>query len=387
MRPYAWTRKMAYDVMDDVARLAHLSAIVNGSDDAIVSKDLQGRILSWNRGAERLFGFTAAEAIGKPMTIIFPPDRLQEEAVILAKIARGEQVDHYEAIRRRKDGRLVEVSVTVSPVRDAKGRIVAASKIARDVSESRRLQRELAASNARLRQLDAERRAFLNMVAHELRTPLTPILMQIQLVRELGNDPQAMRHAFDVIERNMSRLNTMVQQVLEIARLEGAKVPLAPQRVDLRALAHETVQTFLANARQVDVTLELAPGAEAWVWADPDRIAQVLVNLVSNALKFTGPGGRIVVKAEALPSTSTVTVRDDGAGMNAEQLNRLFQPFVQVHEGKAGSGLGLYISRELARQHGGDLVAESPGVGLGSVFTLSLPTQGPPASGSPSPQP
>ena len=366
--------------------MAHLAAIIEGSDDAIASKDLRGRILSWNPGAERIFGYTAAEAVGQPMTLVFPPDRLAEETHILAQIAAGRKVDHYETVRLRKDGALVHVSVTVSPIRNARGDIVAASNVARDITERKRMEgrlRELADS---LQRLDRDRVQFLNMVAHELRTPLTPILVQLAYLQRARPDPEQAAEPLRLMERNMARLSSLVEQVLDIARREGGTMALQRRPTDLCALIDETAHTFAPAAQEAGVRLAVACPPGMVVHADPDRLAQVLTNLLSNALKFTGRGGRIEVAAEPGADGPRVTVRDTGAGFSAEQASRLFQPFVQVHEGREGSGLGLFISRSIVRHHGGELWASSPGPGQGAAFTLRLPA-GPagPAPSGPAP--
>jgi two-component system, chemotaxis family, CheB/CheR fusion protein len=378
---------MAETVLGEAERLAHLAAIVAGSDDAIASKDLRGRILTWNPGAQRIFGFTPEEAIGRPMTIIFPPDRLAEEDVILAKIGRGEKVDHYETVRRRKDGTLVDVSVTVSPIRNAQGTIVAASKIARDITERRRLEEHLRTTNEWLKQVDQDRVQFLNMVAHELRTPLTPIMLQLTYLRRGRPDEQQTAEALQLMERNMVRLTSLVEQVLEVSRRETGSLPLHRRDTDLCALADEAVRTFAPIAAEAGVRLTASCPQGVVAPVDPDRIAQVLANLLSNALKFTPRGGTVSMAVEGDADTVRLSVRDDGAGFTAEQGSRLFQPFVQVHQGREGSGLGLYISRSIVRQHGGELVAASPGPGSGASFTVTLPRAGPaaPAPSAPAP--
>lgn len=357
--------------VDEATRLAHLAAIVTGSDDAIVSKDLNGIIQSWNIGAERLFGFTSEEAVGRPMTIVFPRDRLPEEDIILARIRKGERLDHYETVRQRKNGELIDVSVTVSPIRDATGRIVGASKIARDITAAKSLERQLKEANRRLQELDAERRAFLNLVAHELRTPLLPILVQVEILRQSGLAAGAGDGSLAMIQRNMERLTSLIEQVLSANRMEGAALPLRLARVDLCQLVQETAAVFRGPAQKGAVEIR-AVCEPALVLGDADRLMQVLTNLLSNALKFTSEG-HIDVRVGSAEGKVLVEVQDTGPGFVPGQERRLFKPFARLQEKKPGTGLGLYISRAIALQHGGDLAAQSAGPGRGATFTLSLP--------------
>ncbi|MEA3191200.1 MAG: hypothetical protein QOD77_1782 [Thermoplasmata archaeon] len=368
--------------LDEVASLAHLAAIVEGSDDAIVSKDLDGRILSWNRGAQQMFGYTAAEAIGKPMTILFPAGREGEEDAILANIRAGHKVDHYETVRRRKDGRLIDVSVTVSPIRDATGRVVAASKVARDITHRKRAEEALRHSNERLRQLDDERREMLNAVAHELLTPLTPILLQLQYLRELGADPERLARSLELMDRNLKRLHNLVRQVLDVARLDWQKRSIRRSDTDLCVLLGECAETYRPAAERAGIRLDLeCPGALPAA-LDPDRITQVLHNLLSNALKFTLDGGRILIHAEARASPAGpavhVAVTDTGLGFTADQRRRMFQPFYRGHD-RPGTGLGLYISKAIVELHGGELTADSAGPGQGARMAFWLPVVAPAA--------
>lgn len=362
--------------MDGDTRLAHLAAIVEGSDDAIVSKDLHGIIQTWNPSAQRIFGFTPQEAIGHPMTILFPPDRIPEEAKILRQIAAGNRINHYETQRRRKDGTLVDVSVTVSPIRDASGRVVGASKIARDITVQKRTEAQLREANARLQRLDAERREFLNLVAHELRTPLTPIMLQLEMLQLTPDEPPE-PGALARIERSMARLNALVEQILSMARLERGTLQLRLAQVDLCPALRETVTTFEQVARQAQVRLDLVCEGPVTVVGDLDRLVQVFTNLLSNSVKFTPAGGSVRLEARRVDDRVELAVTDTGAGFTPQQAARLFQPFVRLDERKQGTGLGLYISRSIARQHGGDLEASSPGPGRGATFTLVLPALGP----------
>src|SRR6266545_4005370 len=307
---------------DSAARLA---AIVASSDDAIISKDLNGHITTWNAAAERMFGYSAEEVIGKPITIIIPEERLSEESEVLSRIRRGLSVEHFETVRRRKDGTPINISLTVSPVRNADGTVVGASKIARDITEQIRL-RAAAEEASRLKD------EFLAVLSHELRTPLNTVLGYSKMLRrdeERMSDEMRSR-ALDVLERNADSL----------ARLE----------------------TNLS------------------VVGDRDRLLQVVWNLLSNAVKFTPRGGHIVVEGRKRTGIVEIVVTDSGVGIRKEHLPFLFQRFWQAHTGLSrefgGLGIGLALARHLVEMHGGTVSADSAGIGEGATFTVSLPSAG-----------
>jgi PAS domain S-box-containing protein len=350
---------------------ARLAAIVAFSDDAIVSKDLNGRIMSWNAAAERLFGWTAEEAIGQSITILIPTERLSEETEVITRIRAGLSVEHYETVRQHKDGRLIDISLTVSPILRADGVVVGASKIARDITEQRRLRAMEAAAS---RQKDE----FLAVLSHELRTPLNTVLGYARMLRrddKKMTEPQRER-ALDALERNADTLTRLVGDILDTSRIVTGKLRLALTETpvdEIIRLALETIQPA-ADAKGIAVEATLAPGLI--VMADRDRLVQIMWNLLSNAIKFTPVGGRIDVRAQAHPGSVSVSVADTGVGISAEHLPQVFQRFWQAHTGTsreyAGLGIGLALARHLVELHGGEIAARSDGPGRGSVFTVTL---------------
>jgi PAS domain S-box-containing protein len=478
--------------------LARLAAIVETSDDAIISKDLNGIIITWNRGAERLFGYRAQETIGLPVTILIPPDRIDEEATILARIRRGERVNHYETIRRRKDGTLVDVSLSVSPVADGKGKVVGASKIARDISERKRFDEELRASEAHFRTLcdstpaliwisgpsgcefvnrsyldffgaslddvrgsgwvryvhpedreryvggflattvrraffegecrfrradgiyrqtktvgvarlspagdllgyvgstyditdvkeaetvlrEADRRKdeFLAMLSHELRNPLAPIRHAVTLLQE-ADDGEIRRRACAILDRQTEHMTRLVEDLLDISRISRGDINVRKQEVDLAAVVQAAIETshplVEARAHRLDITL---PGTPVSVFADHQRLAQVVSNLLNNAAKYTPRGGRIGLEVSRADGAVSISVRDNGFGIPADELPRLFGMFAQLDgtRGRApgGLGVGLALARQLVELHGGTIEARSDGPGRGSEFTVRIPLPG-----------
>ena len=361
-----------------------LAAIVDSSDDVIVSKTLDGIITSWNHSAERLFGWTAAEAIGKHITLIIPDDRLSEEDEVLRRLRRGDRVDHFETVRRRKDGSLLDISITVSPVRDGSGRIVGASKIARDITERRRVEQErdeLLAREQRARSdAEAANRAkddFLVTLSHELRTPLNAILGWTKIISGARQDPDVIARGMETITRNAQQQASLIEDLLDLSSILGGRLRLNTRPVDLVAVLAAALDTVRPAAASKDLALQthfdpsLGP-----VIGDPGRLQQVFANLLSNAVKFTPQHGRVDVRLERRQSRAVVTVADTGIGIRQDLIPVVFDRYRQadtsITRAHGGLGLGLAIVRQLVELHGGTVDATSPGEGQGATFTVSL---------------
>jgi PAS domain S-box-containing protein len=370
--------------LDDIAA-RHLAKVVESSDDAIVSKDLNSVIISWNRAAERMFGYTAAEVIGKSIRMIIPADRQSEEDDVLSRIRKGEGVTHFETIRQRKDGTLVPISLTVSPIYDDAGKVIGASKIARDISERVALEeaaQKVAAENARLYEeaQDANRVKddFLAVLSHELRTPLNAIVGYSRLMRGQMLPQDQVGRAIETLERNARWLTQIVDDVLDVSRIVSGKIRLDVQAVELASIVDNAVATVqpAADAKSVRIQSLIDPRVGP-VSGDPDRLQQVVWNLLANAVKFTPKGGRVQVRLERANSHIDIVVSDTGIGISKAFLPHVFDRFRQADSGstrKAGGlGLGLSIVRHLVEMHGGRVMAESEGVDQGATFTVRLP--------------
>lgn len=351
--------------------MAQLAAIVEASDDAIVSKSLEGIIQSWNCGAERLFGYTAAEAIGQPITLIIPPERHDEERNILERLRRGERVDHFETIRVTKDGRRLDISLTVSPLFDDEGRVIGASKVARDITERKR-------AEAALRDADRRKDEFLALLAHELRNPLAPLRNGLQVLRLAGGDAETIAQVRDMMDRQLDHMVRLIDDLLDVARISQSKMELRRSRVPLAAVIDSAVETarpsIEAQRHDLQVTL---PEEPVFLDADLTRLAQVFSNLLTNSAKYTPPQGQIWLSAMRQGADLVVTVRDTGIGIPAAALPRIFDMFSQVdrstERSREGLGIGLALVKGLVEMHGGAVTAESNGPGRGSVFTVRLP--------------
>ncbi|HEX5965936.1 MAG TPA: ATP-binding protein [Pyrinomonadaceae bacterium] len=376
-----------------------LAALIESAEDAIISKTLEGIITSWNHGAQRIFGYTADEVIGKPVTILIPPDHLDEEPTILSRLRRGDRIEHYETIRKRKDGRLIDISLTVSPIKGPNGQIVGASKIARDITEQRQAQKALAAAYeaAKRARGDAEQAAsekdrlyrqaeessrlkeeFLATISHELRTPLSAILGWTRMLRLGQLSDQDRSKALDTIERNARAQAQLIDDLLDVSRIVTGKLRMDVRPSDPIAFIDAAVEAVrpAAEAKGVRVQKVMDTGTVS-IPGDPVRLQQVVWNLLSNAIKFTPRGGRVQIRSERVNSHLEIVVTDTGQGISQDFLPHVFDRFRQADQKTSrqhgGMGLGLAIVRHLVELHGGTVYAASGGMGQGSTFTVQLP--------------
>jgi two-component system, OmpR family, sensor histidine kinase VicK len=331
-----------------------LAAIVDSSDDVIISKTLDGIVTSWNRGAERLYGYTAEEMIGQSIARIFPPERIEEFRDFMDRLSRGERISHHDAVRIAKDGRRIDISVSVSPVTDASGRIVGAATIAQDISERKRM--------------EAAQRDFLAMVSHDLRSPLSVIRASTQLLQRRGEYREA---TVETILAYADRLARLIDDLADVVRLEEGHLPLQREPFDLAALARECAAATEEHNTHHPVSVE-APDAPICGEWDRVRLGQVVENLLGNALKHGGEEGEVVVRVEERATEALISVQDFGPGIDPEHMPHLFDRFYRANTRSSGLGLGLYISRILVEAHGGRIWAESQ-PGQGSTFTVVLP--------------
>jgi two-component system, chemotaxis family, CheB/CheR fusion protein len=361
-----------------------LASIVESSDDAIVSKDLDGTITSWNPAAESIFGYSADEVIGRSIKILIPEEHHSEEDQILARLRGGERLQHYETIRRRKDGTLLDVSLTVSPIADPSGRIVGASKIARNIGPRRRAERAL---------VEADRRKdeFLAMLAHELRNPLASISNAVQVLQRAGSDGKTVRSVSEILTRQAGQMERYVDDLLDVSRITRGKVELRLEAVELVPLLEQAVSATRPQAACLGHALDLRLSSKPiYVDADPVRLSQVMGNLLSNACKFTEHGGHIELSAAVEDGQAVVRVRDNGIGIAADQIAHIFGLFTQVdsslERSVGGLGIGLTLVQSLVAMHGGTIEARSEGLGRGSEFIVRLPTRPAPSARSPAPE-
>jgi PAS domain S-box-containing protein len=464
--------------------LLHLAAIVESSDDAILSKNLEGIITSWNAAAERIYGYRAEEMVGKPVTLLFAPDRQDEFTQIMAHIRRGERVDHYETTRVRKDGTFLTVSVTVSPIKDSTGTINGASAIARDITEHKRLEakfRRLFDSNligvfvsdfagtfldaneafldllgytreellagtmqpdalipsefhylsqnavkalqetgasgtyekeylhksgrripvlvavtrieqtetcigfvldiSASKELDKRKDEFISMASHELKTPITSLKGFLGLLQRrlpIQADEKAL-HYLARMDAQVNKLTKLINDLLDLSKMQAGQLDYREERFDLDALVQEIVENVQETTQTHHLLLEGQTQAE--VFGDHDRIGQVLINLLNNAIKYSPQADRVLIHVAKSQNMALVSVQDFGIGIAKEHQHKIFERFYQVTDAEEktypGLGIGLYISCEIVKRHGGQVWVESKkGKGATFHFTLSLTHEG-----------
>jgi len=366
------------------AATARLAAIVDSSDDAVISTDLREIIVSWNRGAETLFGYTASEIVGNSVTLLIPPERREEETDILGKIERGASVQAFDTVRRKRDGSNIDVNITVSPIKDETGRIVGASKVARDVTGRKRLDRMLQENNAALESAraaaDKANRAkseFLSSMSHELRTPLNAILGFAQLIETASPPPtQTQKRNIDHILKAGWYLLALVDDILDLAVIESGTLSLSIEAVSLDEVLRECQAMVEPQAQARGIHLSFPRfDAPCRASADRNRVKQVMINLLSNAIKYNRPSGSVVVDWRVSTAGRVrIRVEDTGEGLSEGKLAQLFQPFNRLGEETGpvqGTGIGLVVSKRVVELMGGAIGVEST-VGKGSVFWIEL---------------
>lgn len=355
-------------------RIRFLASVVDSSDDAIYGQSLDGAILSWNHGAERLYGYSADEMVGKSVTALVPSGDKDDASELLARLRSGENVERCETVRRRKDGSSVEVSLTLTAIRDPAGGMVAASSIARDISGSKRAEAELERYTEELKRSNGELQEFAVVASHDLQEPLRKITAFTDRLRD--------RAAGQLDETSQDYLGRMHSAAVRMARLIESLLDYS--RVATRALAFEEVDLaqmmpgVLADLelRLHETHAEVIVGILPKVMGDPGQLRQLWQNLLGNALKFHAPDGppRIAVRAQQRPRKWEISVTDNGIGFDPSCVERIFRPFQRLHGRNEyeGSGMGLAICRKIAQRHGATIAVHSE-PGKGSTFTVSFP--------------
>ncbi len=360
-----------------------LAAIVESSEDAIVSKDMNGIITSWNKGAEHLLGYRPEEIIGRPVTTLMPSNRWNEEPNILERIRRGERIEHYETVRQHKDGSQIEISLTVSPIKNSHGKIIGASKIIRDITAQKQARRDLERAHKEVLVASRAKDDFLAALSHELRTPLNPILLLASEAAETPELPAEIRTQFILIRNSIELEARLIDDLLDITRIAHGKLSVKMVLVDVHAVLKEAVATVRAEIDNKGITLALELAAErSMVKGDSVRLQQVFWNLLKNAVKFTPAQGKITIatRIESTTGEIVIALTDTGIGMSEGDLERIFEAFTQGENTRAlgahrfgGLGLGLAISRMLVESHSGSIRASSAGRGQGTTLIVSLP--------------
>lgn len=377
-------KMLAQEQSDKSRRVAveeQLSAIVTSTTDAIISKTRDGIVASWNPAAETLFGYTEQEMIGQPIARLIPPDLADEETWILAKIRNGEDITHLETTRRRKNGELIPVSVTISPIKDAAGTVIGASEIARDISDQKKTERSLKQAKE-----DAEagariKAAFVANMSHEIRTPMNAILGFAEVVlQDTQLPPQSAQHV-QIIISSAKALLTIINDILDVSKLESGKLELETVAFHLPNALAEALRVTDHSAADKGLRLVMDYDAELPLRfkGDPARLRQVVLNLVGNSIKFTEKGS-VTLSVRPWKQTNMLhfAITDTGIGMTPEQSTKVFKAFSQGDASMTrrfgGTGLGTTISKQIVELMGGEIWVESE-LRKGSTFhfTVHLP--------------
>lgn len=369
-----------------------LAAIVDSSYDAIISKDSDGIILTWNAGAERVYGYTEEEAVGQPISIIFPEGMTSPEPEIQDAIRSGRRLVMFDTIRRCRDGRMIPVSLTVSPLKDSRGRVIGASTIERDISDRQRREQQLKQATRQAETANRMKSEFLANISHELRTPMNAIIGMLDLA--LGEELESnLEDYLQTARDSADTLLHLLSDLLDFSRMEAGRFELEEEPFSIRDIVDSTMKTMSlrANEKGLELVGRVDQSIPDRVSGDGQRLRQILINLVNNAIKFTEQG-EVAVLIEAISATAdrvelNCEVRDTGIGIAPEDRDKVFRPFTQLDatttRQQSGTGLGLAICQELIHKMGGELSLESE-LGQGSLFSfrIALPVLRTPTSSS-----
>lgn len=352
---------------------AVLAAVVDSSDDAIITKNLDGIITSWNEGAHKIFGYKAEEIIGKSILTLIPHNRLHEETEIIRKIRKGERIAHFDTIRVRKDGIFIHISLTISPVKDKAGNIIGVSKIARDITERVNIQKQLEEQKAKLVELNRIKDEFIQVASHELKTPLTSIKAYLQLL-ESESESENTKHHLQKTLNLIKKLNNLVSDMLDVSRIQLGKLLLDSSTFHLEELLAESIDNLRYHTSHTILREGNAEGL--YIKGDKGRLEQVIVNLVDNAIKYSPKADQVIIAVDKQKDDVIISVRDFGFGIDPKYQAQIFEQFFRIDHSfyLPGMGLGLYIAHDLVTRHNGKMWVKSE-PGKGSTFYFSLPIE------------
>lgn len=344
---------------------ARLLAIIDSSNDAIISMNLERKITSWNNAAKDIFGFQQEEVIGSTADSIIPTEKQQELSDLLAKVARGERVHQLETRLLSKDQGIIEVAITLSPIKEATGKIIGFSKIVRDITEKKHEEQR--------------KNSFIAMVSHEIKTPITAVTAYLQMLLQKAQKEQDSFY-INMLSRadiKVKKMTAMVQDFLNVTRLEEGKLQILKQEFELAPLIKEIAEDgqFLSNQH----TINIINCDELKVYADQEKLAHVLSNLLSNAIKYSPKGGYIFIKCEPLDKKVRISIKDQGIGIKPSDQKRIFERFYRVDDENqytaSGFGIGLYLASEILSYHNSQIQISSK-EGIGSTFFFDLDISG-----------
>lgn len=345
----------------------YMEALIESANDAIIGKTLDGRVIFWNKGAERLYGFSAEETLDKPISMIMPPERKHEMEAIIQRISQGEYIERYETVRVRKDGACIDISLTASPMKDAGGMLIGVAVIAHDITERKLIEKEL-------REKERRKDDFIGVASHELKTPITSIKAMTQLLQlrlEMEGNGEAVRY-LGRIDRQIDRLNRLVSDLLDVTKIQERRLELLKELFNF----DEWLKDLIDDLQQTTTHKIICSGKVGrGVIADRDRVGQVVTNLITNGIKYSPGTDTIDVRVTTDQHSMIVSVQDYGIGIPPALQEMIFERFFRVMRDKSvpGLGMGLFISSEIVKLHGGTIWVESI-EGQGSTFSFSIPS-------------
>jgi len=356
---------------------AYVENLVDNAADVIVCSDLEDKILTWNRGAEVIFGYAKSEVIGRSLSLLVPPERVHELDEMRAKVQFSGPLRDLEVRAKRKDGALLHLSLSVSPIKDSEDKVIGFLRVAKDISDKKRFER-------RLKELDRMKSDFVSNVSHELRTPLTAIKGSVDNMLDGITGPLAEKQIryLERIKTNADRLGRLISELLDLSKIEAGKIELRPQAWTAERLVKEVAEVLRGVAAEKLIALDAVSSPDpVQIWADRDKVVQILMNLIGNAIKFTPRSGEVKVLIDGSDSDWVkFSVVDTGPGIPPEEAAKIFDKFYQItrpNDSKAkGTGLGLAITKALVEMHGGRVWIE-PGNNGGSVFSFTVPARQP----------
>ncbi|SKB48059.1 PAS domain S-box-containing protein [Daejeonella lutea] len=368
--------KIARDIADKTVaseRQAKLAAIVDSSDDTILSKTLEGIITSWNKAAEKMFGYTEHEIIGKHISTLIPEERIREEDYIIGKIKQGNKVDHFETYRRHKNGKLIPISLSVSPI-IIDGQIIGAAKIARDVTVEVEAKKEAERLYQEIKSLNSKKDEFIGLASHELKTPLTSISAYLQILDRVITEEKPKMFLTKTLQQ-VSKLSSLVNDLLDVSKIESGQLHLTKTHVNIREVLDDAIQ-LLEHSNTTHRIKVHSDGIQLTINADAHRIEQALVNLMTNAIKYSPKADVIEVSLHHENDQVIIGIKDYGIGISEDKLKHVFGRFYRAEDDPniSGLGIGLYLTHQIIQRHEGKIWAESK-PGEGSTFWVSLPAE------------
>lgn len=342
--------------------LKNMADIVEYSDDSIIRRTLDGKVLSWNKGAEKMYGYTASEMLGNDVKRTIPDEYKHEAEEISHKIMRGEHIQHFEAIRQRRDGSYFDISLSVSAIKDVSGNIIGISTIARDITDRKKLQQQ--------------KDEFIGIASHELKTPITSIKAYAQVIqnRFTKKGDSASAELMNKMNSQLDKLTDLINDLLDVTKIESGKLAFSSGYYDVNKLVEDEIEELQRTTTKHKIIFKRTKLPR--IYGDRDRIGQVITNLISNAIKYSPQADRIVITTSKENSQVKICVQDFGVGIAKNKQGEIFERFFRVsgpdNTTFPGMGLGLYISSEIIKRQGGRIWVESR-KGSGSTFCITLP--------------